>query len=113
MGASERVKCFTSNKQQSNALDALTSVGYFPEGKKEQRAAIASAEALGKGCSTTGKKLASSMSTVQVARDMELMRRAVGDKKLTYIASPTARSSARSTPTCTQTACEPSRSTVS
>ncbi|GLY15451.1 peptidase [Kineosporia sp. NBRC 101677] len=85
VGASARVKCFTSNKAQSNGLEGLKAANYYPETKKEQQAMIASAEQLGQKCSTTGKKLAGSMSTVQVARDMELMRRAVGDKKLTYI----------------------------
>ncbi len=46
---------------------------------------IAASKKYGKACSTTGKPLSASMSTAQVARDMDVLRRAVGDKQLTYL----------------------------
>src|SRR5262249_18258639 len=46
---------------------------------------ITAARNLGKACSTRGAPLSGAMSTAEVARDMDVMRRAVGDKKLTYL----------------------------
>ncbi|MGH3241603.1 MAG: alpha/beta fold hydrolase, partial [Spirillospora sp.] len=83
IGFSDNVACFKSNKDQALALAGLDVA--FPVGKKQEAAYIKSATALGEGCSTTGKKLAGAMSTGQAARDMDVLRRAVGDKKLTYL----------------------------
>jgi pimeloyl-ACP methyl ester carboxylesterase len=80
---SDLVTCFPGPRQQSPVLDDLSSVA-FPVTKAEQTAEIRGAKALGKACSTTGKPLSASMSTAQVARDMDVLRRAVGDKKLNY-----------------------------
>ena len=55
-----------------------------PAGSQEA-AFIESAKAVAKACSTTGKKIAGAMSTAEVVRDMDVLRRAVGDKKLTYL----------------------------
>ncbi|GAA4240713.1 alpha/beta hydrolase [Actinomadura meridiana] len=83
IGFSDNVACFTSTKEQTLALAGMDMA--FPVGAKQEAGYIKSAKALGKGCSTTGKKLAGAMSTAQVARDMDVLRRAVGDKKLTYL----------------------------
>jgi pimeloyl-ACP methyl ester carboxylesterase len=80
--ASTEVTCFPSPGRQSAALSGLTAA--FP-GPAEQAAYIASAQRLGAACSTYGVKLASAMSTAQVARDLDVLRRAVGDRKLTYL----------------------------
>jgi pimeloyl-ACP methyl ester carboxylesterase len=81
--ASQDVKCFKSHREQSVALDGLNVA--FPYTKNEEAAYIKSAKALGKGCSTTGKPLSGAMSTAEVARDMDVIRRAVGDEKLTFL----------------------------
>ena len=83
IGFSSNVACFTSTRDQSLALAGLNVA--FPVGAKQEAAYIKSAKALGKGCSTTGKKMAGAMSTAEVARDMDVLRRAVGDKKLSYL----------------------------
>ncbi|MBX6767886.1 MAG: alpha/beta fold hydrolase, partial [Actinomadura rubrobrunea] len=83
VGFSDNVKCFKSHKDQTEALAGMNVA--FPWGAEEERAFIASAKALGKGCATTGRRLAGAMSTAQVARDMDVLRRAVGDEKLTYL----------------------------
>jgi TAP-like protein len=57
----------------------------FPYGKKEEKAYVAAARTFGKACSTRGRTLAGAMSTAEVARDMDVMRRAVGDRKLSYL----------------------------
>jgi len=80
IGFSDEVTCLSS-KTQKGVL-----AGYapdFPLGAEQEKAWIASDKAEGKACSKNA--LATSMSTAEVARDMELMRRAVGDQKLTYL----------------------------
>jgi pimeloyl-ACP methyl ester carboxylesterase len=83
VGFSDTAACFTSAGKQTSALKGMQSI--FPVGKKEERAYLRSAKKLGQACSTTGRPLTGSMSTAEVARDMEVMRRAVGDKKLNYL----------------------------
>ena len=84
IGFSQPVQCFTSLKTQTRALgDGLQR--WFPWTKAETAAYLKSSKAEAQGCSTTGRPLSASMSTAQVARDMDVVRRAVGDKKLTYL----------------------------
>jgi pimeloyl-ACP methyl ester carboxylesterase len=83
IGASKNLKCFRSTGAQNKALAGLNTP--FPYGAKQEKSYVASVKALGKACSTTGKTVAGAMSTAEVARDMDVMRRAVGDKKLTYL----------------------------
>jgi pimeloyl-ACP methyl ester carboxylesterase len=80
---SDQVKCFTGNDQQNQALKGFNYA--FPVTKVEEQATIASAKSLGAGCSTTGRPLSASMSTAEVARDMDVLRRAVGDRKLSFL----------------------------
>ncbi|GAA2698045.1 hydrolase [Actinoplanes palleronii] len=83
IGASANIKCFRSVKAQTAVLNKLNIA--FPVGAKQEATYLAGAKALGKACSTTGKPLSGAMSTAEVARDMDVVRRAVGDKKLTYL----------------------------
>ncbi|WP_067499096.1 alpha/beta hydrolase [Actinoplanes sp. TFC3] len=83
VGASDNVKCFGSTRELMLAQKQLNK--FFPYGAKEEAAYTKAARALGRGCSTTGAALAGAMSTAEVARDMDVLRRAVGDKKLTYL----------------------------
>jgi pimeloyl-ACP methyl ester carboxylesterase len=83
IASSENVKCFKSVKDQT-AVQNLLSVP-FPVTKAEEQAYVKGSKLLGKACSTTGKPLSGSMSTAEVARDMDVLRRAVGDKKLNYL----------------------------
>jgi pimeloyl-ACP methyl ester carboxylesterase len=83
IGSSTQVKCFTSVQAQSEVRN-LMSVP-FPVGRTEERRYVRGSEQLGKACSTTGAKIAGAMSTAEVARDMDVIRRAVGDKKLNYL----------------------------
>ncbi len=83
IGASANIKCFRSVKDQTTVIDKLNVA--FPVGKKQEATYAAGARELGKACSSTGKPLSGAMSTAEVARDMDVVRRAVGDKKLTYL----------------------------
>ena len=83
IGFSDTVHCFGSVRSQTLALKGMQAA--FPYGAAQEKAYLSSAGKLAKGCSTTGRPLAGSMSTTEVARDMDVMRRAVGDRKLTYL----------------------------
>ncbi|WP_305782384.1 alpha/beta hydrolase [Symbioplanes lichenis] len=80
---SANVKCFKSVKDQSAVLGQMNVA--FPYGKTEEARYVKGAKQLGRACSTTGKPLSGAMSTAEVVRDMDVLRRAVGDKKLTYL----------------------------
>jgi pimeloyl-ACP methyl ester carboxylesterase len=80
---SSEVKCFRDAREQSEKLSGMNV--FFPWGEQEESAYIASARELGRACSTTGKPLSGAMSTAEVARDMDVLRRAVGDEKLTFL----------------------------
>ncbi|MEU4641137.1 alpha/beta hydrolase [Micromonospora sp. NPDC023814] len=83
VGASQQVRCFGSVKEQTRAYAGLGVA--FPWTRAEEKAYVASSKAVGKGCSSTGRPLTGAMSTAEVARDMDVLRRAVGDPKLTYL----------------------------
>ncbi|MEU8241139.1 alpha/beta hydrolase [Actinoplanes missouriensis] len=82
VGGRSVLRCFTSADDLQEAMKG--SAAAFPYTPSEERAAVESATAVGTACSTTGKKLAAAMSTAEVARDMEVARRAVGDERLHY-----------------------------
>ncbi len=79
---STMVTCFSSSAKQAAALSGLGNS--FPT-PADQPAFISASARLAAACSVYGAKLASAMSTAQVARDLDVLRRAVGDKKLNYL----------------------------
>jgi pimeloyl-ACP methyl ester carboxylesterase len=81
---SDNVKCFASPRQGEPVQNSIYSVA-FPYGAKQEKVARKAWDKQAKGCSTTGKPLSGAMSTAEAARDMDLLRRGVGDKKLTYL----------------------------
>ena len=83
IGRSTNVRCFPDVATQAEALSGFMVA--FPYTRAEDRAAVASSKAFGAGCSTTGRPLSASMSTAEVARDLDVLRRAVGDRKLSYL----------------------------
>jgi pimeloyl-ACP methyl ester carboxylesterase len=84
IGASSTVQCFPSPREQAPVLDTLYGAA-FPYGATAEKAFVKASRTLGQGCSSTGRPLSTSMSTAEVARDMDVLRRAVGDKKLSYL----------------------------
>jgi pimeloyl-ACP methyl ester carboxylesterase len=56
----------------------------FPYTREEERIWIRSDRALARACAERGGSILDHMSTANVARDLDLLRRAVGDAKLTY-----------------------------
>ncbi|MCU7727956.1 alpha/beta hydrolase [Actinoplanes sp. KI2] len=83
VASSTNVKCFKTVKDQTVVLNNMNVA--FPWGKAEEQKYVGAAKQLGKACSSTGKPLSGSMSTAEVVRDMDVLRRAVGDKKLSYL----------------------------
>ncbi len=83
IGSSRNVRCFPSAEEQAQALANLGD--FSPITKAEKRAYIKGSRQYGKACSTTGKPLSGAMSTAEVARDHDVLRRAVGDEKLTFL----------------------------
>lgn len=80
---SDNVACWDNLGQQSDALQGFNVA--FPFTKSEKKAYISSSEAFGQACATTGTPLSESMSTAEVARDMDLLRRMVGDEQLSFL----------------------------
>jgi pimeloyl-ACP methyl ester carboxylesterase len=85
IGAGRNVRCFGSAEDQAPAAAGLDEL--FPVTRAEKQAYVEGAEQYGKACSTTGRPLTGAMSTTEVARDHDVLRRAVGDEKLTYLGS--------------------------
>ncbi|HEX8630074.1 MAG TPA: alpha/beta hydrolase [Catenuloplanes sp.] len=83
VGYSENLRCFRSVKDQTVSMAGFDVV--FPYTRTQEKAYVASAKAMGRACSTTGRPLAGAMSTAEVARDMDVLRRAVGDRKLSFL----------------------------
>ncbi|HYI59559.1 MAG TPA: alpha/beta hydrolase, partial [Microlunatus sp.] len=80
---SDNVKCSSSVRKNTALLNTINSAA-FPYGVKQEKAFIKAYDKHARACSTTGKPLSAAVSTAEVARDMDVLRRAVGDKKLTY-----------------------------
>ena len=57
---------------------------FFPVTKADERVWIRSDRAVARACAERGGPILDHMSTANVARDVDLLRRAVGDAKLTY-----------------------------
>ena len=83
VGYSDNVRCWRNAGAQQADLSGLMHA--FPDTDEEDAAAVTSARAFGRACSTTGATMAGSMSTAEVARDMDVLRRMVGDAQLTYL----------------------------
>jgi pimeloyl-ACP methyl ester carboxylesterase len=83
LGSSDNLRCFPSTREQVATQQHLNK--FFPYGAAEEADYSTGARAIGEACSTTGAALAGAMSTAEAARDMDVLRRAVGDPKLTYL----------------------------
>lgn len=84
VGFSSNVRCFANNAQNESVLGVLGSTP-FPDTAAETRAFIKATNTHAAACSGTGLPLTAAVSTAEVARDMDVLRRAVGDRKLNYL----------------------------
>ncbi|MGE5137088.1 MAG: alpha/beta fold hydrolase [Gemmatimonadota bacterium] len=82
---STQIRCFATKPEQTRAEAPLTTIrSGFPVTPAQQRSWIRAARALGRACSTTARPVAPEMSTTEDALDLDVLRRAVGDRKLTF-----------------------------
>ncbi|SFC17947.1 alpha/beta hydrolase fold [Nocardioides terrae] len=78
-GASSPVDCLGDS-----ALTAFLSADPDPDDSKEESAFFDSARAMGAGCAQRSGAVAAHVSTVEAARDIDVLRAALGEAKLTY-----------------------------
>lgn len=76
--------CFRSAKKADRVTTTLTTMK-FPVKRQEEAVFTSAAMKLARECSHDRSQLASAMSTAQVARDLEMVRRGLGDGKLNYL----------------------------
>ncbi|WP_329312564.1 alpha/beta hydrolase [Streptomyces sp. NBC_01278] len=81
IGDSTAVRCFDS---AAEAEAWQKKVPPFPVGRQEQRAYVAAHTDLAKRCERRDPELLRHVSTADTARDLDLLRRAVGDDRLRY-----------------------------
>lgn len=78
-GGSDPIRC-VSDAQLTAMLDADPDPDTAAEGEAYQKLS----EAFGRGCVANAGPLASHVSTVEAARDMDILRAALGESRLTY-----------------------------
>ncbi|MFE9682795.1 alpha/beta hydrolase [Streptomyces sp. NPDC006285] len=79
VAASEGVRC-----RSDKAMQAAESVDTTPDTPAEETAFLKDAKDFGQGCQKSAGKLLSHVSTTDTARDMDLMRHVLGDRKMHY-----------------------------
>ncbi|MFI2509616.1 alpha/beta hydrolase [Streptomyces sp. NPDC018972] len=77
---SEPVECL-----DGPGMDAYTRTDITPDDAKETGALVASYKKFAEGCGADSPKLLRHVSTVEAARDMDIVRAALGDEKLNYV----------------------------
>jgi len=81
IGRSATVRCFATEAEQQQFLGGLRD---FPATAADEPAFYAGYDELARRCSANAGSLLEHVSTANTARDLDLLRRAVGDDKLTY-----------------------------
>ncbi|WP_280296004.1 alpha/beta hydrolase [Nocardia abscessus] len=81
VGRSGQVRCFPDAEQQRRFW---TGALLPPANPEQERAADVAGRELAAGCAAHGGALLGHLTTVDAARDLDLLRRAVGDPQLTY-----------------------------
>jgi pimeloyl-ACP methyl ester carboxylesterase len=84
VGESTAARCFTSAAEQQAFLSSIVS---FPITPAEFRVSSAADRRYAQLCAQRNPELLSHLSTANVARDLDRLRAAVGDDKLTYVGS--------------------------
>ncbi|MEU6574331.1 alpha/beta hydrolase [Streptomyces sp. NPDC046805] len=79
VGASGGIRC-----RGDRDIQATETVDTTPDTPAEEKAYLQDATAFGKGCARNAGKLMAHVSTTDTARDMDLMRQVLGDRKMHY-----------------------------
>ncbi len=81
IGRSTAIKCFGNEKQAVRVFAPFA----FPLTPAEEALVAQGDRLLADQCAQRGNKLAAHMSTANVARDLDLLRHAVGDRQMNYV----------------------------
>jgi pimeloyl-ACP methyl ester carboxylesterase len=84
VGASTPVECFASAQDEVDFLDGMVPGSSFPVGSAEMGDWIRRYRAFDRHCERRSGSLLRHVSTADTARDLDLLRRAVGDRRLNY-----------------------------
>lgn len=82
--ASTNTQCFPTVRLMDRVTSTLIGMS-FPVTTREEIRFTAAAAVLAGSCSGFGRQVASAISTAQVARDLDVLRRAVGDRQLSFL----------------------------
>jgi pimeloyl-ACP methyl ester carboxylesterase len=82
IGRSDPLHCFKSEDELNAFFAGLPA---FPYQREQERPYFDRYRSLGATCRANDATITKHMSTADVARDLDLLRRAVGDQKLTYL----------------------------
>ncbi|MEV7860832.1 alpha/beta hydrolase [Streptomyces hirsutus] len=77
---SEPVECLDGPE-----MDAYTQTDFTPDDEKEADTLVAGYRKFTEGCGADAPKLLRHVSTIEAARDMDIVRAALGDEKLNYV----------------------------
>ncbi|KPI02536.1 TAP domain protein [Actinobacteria bacterium OV450] len=77
---SSPVQCLTGPE-----MDKFTQVDQTPDNAAEQAALVAAFKEFAAGCQARSPRILPHVSTVEAARDMDVLRAVLGDEKLTYV----------------------------
>jgi len=82
VGGSAAVRCFTTEEDAAAVYDQVVPV---PVTRQQIASTLRANQAITDACAAHGGPLLAHMSTLNVARDLDLLRAAVGDRQLTYL----------------------------
>lgn len=83
VGQSDPATCYPDQESEHEAFGGMLTE--FPMNRREETRYIFESAQLGFACTTTSPDRFSTASSANVARDMDVLRQAVGDDKLTYV----------------------------
>lgn len=80
VAGSEPVHCLTGRR-----MDAYTQTDFTPDDRRETAELVDAFKRFANGCAAHSPRLLRHVSTVETARDMDILRAVLGDKRLTYL----------------------------
>ena len=83
VGQSDPATCYPDQESENEAVSRMLTE--LPTTREQQTQYILEAAQIGIACTTTSPDRFGTASTANVARDMDVLRQAVGDEKLTYV----------------------------